>query len=143
MPVTNQLNGSAAETEAAFYDAMSRADLDALMNLWAEEEEIVCVHPGGGRVLGHGAIRASWAEIFKRGHARIRPVQVHVMQNIMGAVHNIVEEANSRADDPHDLHILATNVYLKTPQGWRIVAHHASLAPGKAPSQAPSSAILH
>jgi ketosteroid isomerase-like protein len=39
---------------------------------------------------------------------------------------------------------LATNVYLKTPQGWRIVIHHASVAPGK-PADDPGSAaaMLH
>ncbi|MET0266304.1 MAG: nuclear transport factor 2 family protein, partial [Duganella sp.] len=36
-----QLNGSAADVEAAFYDALNRADLDALMALWADDDEIV------------------------------------------------------------------------------------------------------
>ena len=40
-----ELNGSAAEVEAAFYDALHRADLEALMALWADDEEIVCIHP--------------------------------------------------------------------------------------------------
>lgn len=143
MSSTKQLNGSAAEVETAFYDALSRADIDALMSLWAEDEEVICIHAGGTRLIGHAAIRASWMEIIQRGALRIRPVQLHVVQNVMAAVHTIVEEANSRADDPQDAHVLATNVYLKTPHGWRIVAHHASLTPGKAPNLPPKSAILH
>jgi ketosteroid isomerase-like protein len=61
------MNGSAAEVEAAFYDALNRADVDALMALWADDEEIVCVHPGGPRLIGHAAIRASWEAILERG----------------------------------------------------------------------------
>jgi ketosteroid isomerase-like protein len=26
--------------------------------------------------------------------------------------------------------LIATNVYAKTPRGWRIVLHHVSIAPG-------------
>jgi len=33
MPAKKQFNGSADEVEAAFYDAISRADLDAFMDL--------------------------------------------------------------------------------------------------------------
>ena len=35
------------DAEEAFYDAIARADLDALMNLWAEDEEIVFVGRAG------------------------------------------------------------------------------------------------
>ena len=59
MKSVKELNGSAAEVEAAFYDALNRADLEALMALWADDEEIVCIHPGGARLIGHAAIRAS------------------------------------------------------------------------------------
>ena len=47
-------------------------------------------------------------------------------------------------DDPdwQEAHILATNVYLKTPQGWRIVIHHASVAPGKAADDLGSAAAM-
>ena len=41
------------DAENAFYDALERADLDAMMAVWAEDEEIVCVHPTGPRLAGH------------------------------------------------------------------------------------------
>ena len=31
----------------AFYQAFEAKDVDAMMTTWAEDEEIVCVHPGG------------------------------------------------------------------------------------------------
>ena len=45
------------DAEAAFYEALERADLEAMMEVWAEDEEIVCVHPAGPRlffVVGFG-----------------------------------------------------------------------------------------
>ena len=138
-----QMNGTAAEVEAAFYDALSRADVEALMALWADDEEIVCVHPGGARLIGHAAIRSSWEEIFKRGAVHIHPVNLHATHNLMCSIHNIVEEIGPAPAGSQEAHILATNVYVKTPQGWRIVVHHASIAAGKAPIEPLKSATLH
>ena len=33
-------------------EALERSDLDAMMEVWADDEEVVCVHPGGPRVVG-------------------------------------------------------------------------------------------
>ncbi|HYD79483.1 MAG TPA: nuclear transport factor 2 family protein [Paucimonas sp.] len=135
--------GSPDDIEAAFYDAIGRADIEALMALWADDEEIVCIHPGALRLVGHAAIRASWAAIFKGGGVPIHPVQLHVTHNLMTAVHSVVEEIHLPQGEQPDLHVVATNVYLKTPVGWRMVAHHASVAPGKRAAQAVGSSTLH
>lgn len=134
--------GTADDVEAGFYDAIARADIEALMSLWADDEEIVCIHPGAPRLVGHGAIRASWEAIFERGGVRIRPVQLHAAQNLMTATHNVIEEVHRPESELQDIHILATNVYMKTPYGWRIVMHHASIASGKI-SADQTSATLH
>ncbi|MQA23117.1 YybH family protein [Rugamonas rivuli] len=134
-----QLNGSAAETEAAFYDALNRADLDTLMSLWADDDEIVCVHPGGPRLIGHAAIRTSWAAILEHGGLHIVPTQLHETHNLMSSVHTVVEGTTAGGEAAH---LVATNVYVKTPRGWRIVLHHASVAPGAAPADSHSQ-ILH
>jgi len=135
-----QHNGSAAEVEAAFYDALNRADVDALMALWADDEEIVCVHPNGTRLLGHRAIRSSWEVLLEHGGLHILPSQLHEMHNLMSAVHTVVEGATAATGEPQ--HLVATNVYLKTPNGWRMAVHHVSVAPGPVPTDAPSQ-VLH
>ena len=61
------------DAEEAFYDAIGRADLDALMNVWAEDEEIVCIHPTGQRLVGARAIRESWRTIFS-GNQRLTTI---------------------------------------------------------------------
>lgn len=127
-----QLNGSAAEVEAAFYDALNRGDIDTLMTLWADDEEVVCVHPGGARLIGHAAIHASWEALFEQGGLQIQPSQLHETHNLMSSVHTVVEGVTASAGEP--AHLVATNVYIKTPRGWRIVLHHVSVAPGGAPT---------
>lgn len=131
------------ETEIAFYEAIGRADVEAVMALWADEEDIVCIHPGAPRLVGHASIRAAWESIFEQGGVQIRPVQRHVTQNMMTSVHNIIEEVHRTTSRQQDIHILATNVYMKTPHGWRIVTHHASVVPGEAPADATVSSLLH
>lgn len=135
--------GTVEEVEAAFYDALSHADLDTLMALWAEEEEIVCVHPGAPRLVGHAAIRASWEAIFERGGVQIRPVQLHAMQNMMSAVHSVIEDVRQGPHEGAEMHILATNVYLKTPHGWRLAMHHASVVAGKMPEVQTGTPVFH
>ena len=126
--------GTAADVEAAFYDALNRGDVDALMELWAEDDEIYCIHPGGPRLHGHAAIHASWQAILERGGLQIRPSQLHEAHNMMSAVHSVVEGVTSAGDEA--AHLVATNVYMKTPHGWRMVSHHVSVAPGPVPAGA-------
>jgi len=143
MPKTRKQFGTADDTEIALYDAIGRADLEALMALWADDEEIVCIHPDGTRLIGYAAIRASWEEIFSRGGVNILPLQLHASQNLMSSVHNLIEAVYTTEGTQRDVHILATNVYVKTPIGWRIVLHHASTAPGKAKTDLATSNVLH
>jgi hypothetical protein len=61
------------------------------------------------------------------------------------AVHSVLERIDVvTADGPRTGWILATNVYLKTSQGWRMVAHHASPgAPDEISDVAETPAVLH
>jgi uncharacterized protein (TIGR02246 family) len=134
MPLPRKPLTSAEDVENAFYDAMARADLEMMMALWADDEEIFCVHPGAPRLQGQTAIRESFEMIFERGPVHIRPHHLHVAHSVGCAVHSLIEEIKA-PDDPNwqEAHIVATNVYIKTPQGWRMVSHHGSLAPGRPP----------
>ncbi|CAL62735.1 Conserved hypothetical protein [Herminiimonas arsenicoxydans] len=143
MPKIRKQFGTADDIENALYDAIGRADLEALMELWADDEEIVCIHPDGTRLIGYAAIRTSWEEIFTRGGVHIRPLQLHTSHNVMSAVHNLIEAVFTIEGAQRDVHILATNVYVKTPLGWRLVLHHASTAPGKAKSELVANNVLH
>ena len=115
------------EIEAAFYDALQTGELDKLMACWADEEEIVCVHPGGPRLLGLGAIRAAFDAMFSNGTVRAWPEAVHKIESLASSVHSVRERIEVLTEDgPRHAYVIATNVYQNTAQGWRMVAHHAS-----------------
>lgn len=137
------IQGSPDETEAAYYDALARADLEALMALWADDEEIICIHPGSTRLVGHMAIRNTWEEILARGGLHIQPRQLHTVHSITTAVHSVIEEIRHADFVQPDVHVIATNIYMKTTQGWRMVVHHASVAPGPAPMEPITDTMLH
>lgn len=123
--------GSPDDVEAAFYDALQRGDIDLLMECWAEEDDIVCVHPGGPRLLGKRTIRAAFETMFAHGAIRAKPLQVSRVSNLSSAVHSVLEQVEIVLPDGlHHALVVATNVYQCTPEGWRLVAHHAS--PGAA-----------
>ena len=134
-PATAALMGTPDDVEAQFYEALQRGDLDQLMSVWADDDEVVCVHPGGGRVIGQAAIRASFEAIFGNGGVPVVPEQVHRLQHMGTALHHLVERIDVATDQGRQTAwMLATNAYLKTAQGWRLAAHHASPAAAQAPA---------
>lgn len=132
LPPAATLAGSPDEVEAQFYEALQRGDIEKLMALWADDDEIVCVHPGGPRVIGAGAIRSSFEAIFAHNSGvPVQTEQVHRLQQLGSALHHLVERITvSTPKGPQTAWVLATNWYVKTAQGWRIASHHAS--PGSA-----------
>ena len=131
------------QVEAAFYRAFERADLTAMMALWAEDEEIVCVHPGGERLAGFDAVRDSWRQMFSHGpRLRFKLIDLRVHTVRLMSIHNLYESITASGEMRPAGLTLATNVYLLTPSGWRMLMHHASpLPPGAALTETPAGTI--
>ena len=127
-PKTPPLDASSPDDmEAAFYEALRHGDIDKLMACWADEDDIVCVHPGGARQLGTGAIRAAFDMMFGNGSIQAHAENVHRVESLGASVHSVLERIEVLTDEgPRHAYVIATNVYQKTPLGWRMVAHHAS-----------------
>jgi ketosteroid isomerase-like protein len=115
------------------------------MACWADEDDVLCVHPGGPRLLGHAAIRSAFEALFANGSVRAFPDRVRRLDAGASSVHSVVERVEVLGDDGmQHAWVVATNVYAKTPQGWRMVAHHASPGLPGEPAEAPSSRpLLH
>jgi ketosteroid isomerase-like protein len=121
-----------------------------MMAVWAEDEDILCVHPTGGRLTGQDQVRESWAQMFAAGpRARLQVSQQVAIAGMMLAVHSVFENFSLEGAAPGDARpapIVATNVYLRTAAGWRMIVHHASPAPGQQAPLAPRDAppkMLH
>ena len=118
---------TAQDAETAFYEALERAALKAMMEVWAEDDEIVCVHPSGQRLTGQAQVREGWKQMFAGGaglrvQASHQVVASSMMAEVRSVHENITVPGERRARPP----IVATNVYFRTAAGWRMVAHHAS-----------------
>ncbi|MDM4768335.1 nuclear transport factor 2 family protein [Pelomonas sp. SE-A7] len=140
------LLASPEATEQQFYEALQHADLEKLMGVWSDEDEVSCVHPGGPRLVGLRAIRAAFETLFGQGPITVHPERVRRLQTAETAVHQVLERVQVAGpeDKPQTAWVIASNVYVKTALGWRMVLHHAS--PGSASdvqelSEGP--AILH
>ena len=132
---------TAQDAENAFYESLERGDLDAMMAVWAEDEEIICVHPTGPRLSGQDQVRESWAKIFSGGAGpRVRITQQVAVTGMMIAVHSVHENFTSEGDARSQVPVVATNVYLRTAAGWRMIVHHASPAPVQNEASPPQEA---
>lgn len=133
MPIVKLVFSSPEAAEEAFYRAMQKGDLDLMMSVWAEDDNISCVHPGGKRIDGRAAVRQSFEQVLKaspRMEFRLSDAAHVYDQNL--AVHVLHENIRLGDDKHYQPPVIATNVYHLTDSGWRMVMHHASpTRPGK------------
>lgn len=140
MPPTKTFFATPQDAELAFYEAIERNDLETLMALWSEDDEIVCIHPGGPRLAGYAAIRESWRRIFESGaKLRVRITQLSAVVNPFTAIHSLVEKITIVSQNQEIAPIVATNVYVRGPTGWRMVLRHGSPAPPETLGETPKT----
>ena len=139
-----QHGGSADDVEAAFYEALQAGDIEQLMACWADEDDIVCVHPGGPRLVGAAAIRAAFEAMFANGAVRAHPERLRKVESLGAALHNVLERVDLvTAEGTQHAWVVATVVYFKAAQGWRLVAHHASPGRSEVAEVSQPAQLLH
>lgn len=136
----------AVAAERAFYQAFAACDLQGMSEVWADNRETICIHPGGPLLQGKTAILESWREILSGVlPPRLRHRELRRFAEGMLAVH-LVEEliAPHGAPAEEGTRILATNVYRYCGDSWRMMQHHASLPlVGQHPPDPAPIATLH
>ncbi|MFC5803007.1 nuclear transport factor 2 family protein [Streptomyces formicae] len=126
------------EANTAFYEAMERGDFDGISELWLDAEggdDISCVHPGWPVLSGRGEVLRSYALIMSHTEYIqffLTDVRVSVAGDtaVVTCTENILsggpaEEAGELGPLVGQL-VVATNVFRRTPDGWRIWSHHGS-----------------
>lgn len=119
---------SSEEAESAFYSAFEMGDIQ-LMEAVLADRNVCCVHPGSLPIVGREAVLDSWARILSTEiEAVIHPDVINrtVFEEI--AIHLVSERiaASHHVDSPVAM-VLATNVYVRQKNGWRLLEHHASV----------------
>jgi ketosteroid isomerase-like protein len=140
-PRTPTIFTSPQDAAIAFYQAFEAKDVDAMMATWAEDEELVCIHPGGPRLVGYEAVRAGWEQLFASDtKLSFRLEDLTTVETVGLAMQSAIEHLQA-GDDGARGAAIATNVLMRTPSGWRVVCHHASPAPPV--PDAPAAGPLH
>ncbi|WP_051840652.1 nuclear transport factor 2 family protein [Streptomyces lavendulae] len=113
---------------------MERGDFDALSALWLEDE-ISCVHPGWPVLSGRGEVLRSYALIMSHTEYIqffLTDTKVALIGDtaLVTCTENILSggpsgEAGELGPLVGQL-VVATNVFRRTPAGWRLWSHHGS-----------------
>lgn len=132
--------------EAAFYAAFEARALDAMMAVWGSSDSIVCIHPLAAPLNGRGPVAAGWQSIFEAaGQFQIQIEVAYEMYETTQVIRIVREYLVIGQETEPRPPILATNVYRKGDEGWRLVLHHASplqVGGGPAHTRTPP-AVLH
>jgi ketosteroid isomerase-like protein len=129
---------SAEQAELAFYQAFEASDFNAMMAVWDDAADILCVHPMGPALVGRSVVADSWREIFVGGvamHFSLEAIQIYTQDNL--AIHIVNEHIKIASGNPV-APMVATNIFRLTAHGWRMLTHHASPAPSAAMAQSHS-----
>lgn len=128
------------EAEAAFYDAFERRDLASMMEVWADDDRVVCIHPGSVRLQGRAEIEQSWRQIFSADDAlQFELSDEQYTQDALLSIHQVCE--NIAVTGEFRAAVNATNIYQLVNGSWRMILHHASPQPEA--ERPPADPVLH
>lgn len=129
------------EAQLAFYHAFEQNDLEAMMRVWDDGDDILCIHPMAPALHSRNAVTHGWREIFTGGaemRFTIETIQRYAQPELVILIVNeLIEVGSGKRVAP----IVATNVYRLNTHGWRMLTHHAGPAPSTA--MAESNTALH
>ncbi|MFD3353916.1 nuclear transport factor 2 family protein [Streptomyces fradiae] len=121
----------------AFYEAVERGDFEAVADLWLDERYggVSCVHPGWPVLSGRSEVLRSYALIMANTEYIqffLTDVKVAVAADtaVVTCTENIL--SGGPAEDGSELGplvgqlVVATNVFRRTPDGWKVWSHHGS-----------------
>lgn len=118
----------------ALYTAFETGDVDLMEAVWdvQDPESVVCVHPGWPMLRGRANVLRSWSAVMA-GTDYIQFFLTDVQVTDLGstAVVTCTENVLTSADVGENASVVATNVFVRRPDGWRLVVHHGSPVLGR------------
>ncbi|WP_137988624.1 nuclear transport factor 2 family protein [Streptomyces vilmorinianum] len=136
--MTRRTDTEAVEAaNTAFYEAMERGDFEGISELWLDDgaTPVSCVHPGWPVLAGRGEVLRSYALIMANTEYIqffLTDVQVSLAGDVavVTCTENIL--SGGPAEDGAELGplvgqlVVATNVFRRTFEGWKVWSHHGS-----------------
>ncbi len=110
----------------SFYDAFGSLDIAEMDRVWEHWDDVLCIHPSSGIIVGWPEVRQSWVNIFYNTslmHFNITNAQVQIRGDCawVSCHENISTVLDGRAGN---FTVRATNVFVKTDGEWKMVHHH-------------------
>lgn len=127
------------DAEDAFYDAIDERDSKRLREVWEDSPDIACLLPMQPLLHGKQVLEA-WTPLFGGDfHLDIQVRHVRWLETGDLAIHYL-EEQIAVPGRPPQPPVLATNIYRRGADGWRMILHQNSPSPpppGPAPGMSP------
>jgi uncharacterized protein (TIGR02246 family) len=114
----------------ALYEALESADVDRMASVWDDDDPaaVVCVHPGWPMLRGRAHVLRSFAAIMANTpYIQFFLTDVSVAINGDTAVVTCAENILTAVSEEGSAgQVVATNVFVRRADGWRLQVHHGS-----------------
>jgi len=117
------------DAEDAYYDAIDDKNLEAMMGVWADSDDILCLLPMMPAQRGTASIRKLWEPLM--GGEVVLDMEIkHLAWLETGevAIHLVEEHVQAPGMESFQI-VYATNVYQRGPDGWQLLMHQNSPTP--------------
>lgn len=117
-----------ARANDQFYRAFESLDIRRMESVWVRDESARCIHPNWPLCSGWPAVRDSWARIFNNTQSiafEMSDLELTVAGETAWVV-GIETVTMPSEEGPQSARMLATNIFRRGAEGWRIVHHHAA-----------------
>ena len=123
-------NEALLAANASYYHAFQTGDYVAMTSVWADEG-VSCIHPGWQLIEGRAEVLDSYRRILANpDQDPVSCSHEHII--ISGDIARVLcVETVAGAT------LAATNLFMRTAGGWRMVHHHASPIAFQMPQQSP------
>lgn len=116
----------------AFYEAASALDVARMEEVWAHAPYVSAVHPGQPIQKGWDEVRQGWVSLFSSFSA-IEVAMPDPLFRIDGDAAWVAgkEAFSARMTSGKEVEetLLATSIFERSADGWRMVHHHVSVLP--------------
>ena len=95
--------------------------------VWLDDDSIQCVHPASERLVGRERVHGSWAAIFKATQAirfELEDLTIEIVGDFAWA--SAIERIRPNAEAEPISEAVATNLFVRRSDGWKLLLHHAS-----------------